>query len=233
MRRACAAFFPLAACILFCGLLAASPTRSRQQETVDAVQQQMDDASRNFHSLSADVQRTKVTVVVNDRSTESGTIRVRGDKMLLELKTPEPRTILRNGDNLYLYNPGLQRVEEYNLGKHRALVEEFLLLGFGTSGRELRKAYRVTVVGEPVLDGKKTVELELTPKSAGVRQQISKVNLWLDRANMLPVQQEFYETGSGDYSIVTYSHLAENANIPESAFKAHWPKGTQKIKAQE
>lgn len=233
MRRAWAAFFSLAACILFCGSLPAPAARSRSQETVDSVQQQMDEASRTFQSLSADVQRTKVTVVVNDRSTESGTIRVRGDKMLLQLKTPEPRTILRNGDNLYLYNPGLKRVEEYNLGKHRALVEEFLLLGFGTSGRELRKAYNVTVVGEPVLDGKKTVELELTPKSAGVRQQISKVNLWLDRSNMLPVQQEFYETGSGDYSIVTYSHLVENASLSESVFKAHWPKGTQKIKAQE
>jgi outer membrane lipoprotein-sorting protein len=233
MRRACAAFLPVAAWILFCGMLVASPARSRQQETVDAVEQQMDEAARNFRSLSADVERTKVTVVVNDRSTESGTIRVRGDKMLLQLKSPEPRTILRNGDNLYLYNPGLKRVEEYNLGKHRALVEEFLLLGFGTSGRELRRAYDVTVVGEPVLDGKKTVELELTPKSAGVRKQISKVDLWLDRANMLPVEQEFWETGSGDYSIVTYSHLVENANIPESAFKAHWPKGTQKIKAQE
>lgn len=227
MRTACAI---LAAYILFCGVLAA---RGRQEETLESVQAKMDDAAKDFHSLSADVQRTKVTVVVNDRSTESGTIRVRGDKMLLQLKAPEPRTVLRNGDNLYLYTPGLQRVEEYNLGKHRGLVEEFLLLGFGTSGRDLRKAYRVTMVGEPVLEKKKTVELELTPKSSAVQKQISKVNLWLDRSTMLPVQQEFYETGSGDYSIVTYSHVVENSEIPESIFKAHWPKGTQKIKAQQ
>jgi outer membrane lipoprotein-sorting protein len=233
MREVRAAVVLVAACVVFCGVLAAAPARSRQQETVDAVLQQMDEAAKSFHSLSADVLRTKVTVVVNDRSTESGTIRVHADKMLLQLKNPEPRTILRNGDNLYLYNPGLQRVEEYNLGKHRALVEDFLLLGFGTSGKQLRKAYRVTLLGEPILDGEKTVELELAPKSSDVQKQISKVDLWLDRSTMLPVQQEFWETGSGDYSIVTYSHVVANPDIPESVFKAHWPRGTQKIKGQE
>ena len=233
MRTVRTAFILGVMLVLAGGLLYGAPARDRQGETLESVQRQMDEAAGNFRSLSADVERTKVTVVVNDRSTETGTIRVRGDKMLLQLKTPEPRTVLRNGDNLYLYTPGLQRVDEYNLGKHRGLVEEFLLLGFGTSGKALRKAYRVTLVGEPAIEGKKTVELELTPKSSAVQKQISKVDLWLDRANMLPVQQQFYETGSGDYSIVTYSRVVENPEIPDSVFKPHWPKGTQKVKAQQ
>jgi outer membrane lipoprotein-sorting protein len=197
-----------------------------------SVLRQMDRASRNFHSLSADVERTKVTIVVNDRSTETGTLEVRGDKMLLKITAPESRTILRNGDNLYLFNAGLKRVEEYNLGKNRGLVEQFLLLGFGTSGRELERFYNVTVAGEPTVDDKKTIELDLTPKSADVRKQISKFEIWLDPSTMLPVQQEFTETASGDYSIVKYSHVAENPNIPDSVFKPHWPKGTEKIKPQ-
>jgi len=219
--------------LLTCGWLGAAPVSNRQAETLESVERQMDQAARDFRSLSADVERTKVTVVVNDRSTESGSIRVRGDKMLLQLKTPEPRTILRNGDNLYVYNPGLQRVEEYDLGKHRGLVDQFLLLGFGTSGKDLRKAYRVTLVGEPVIGDRRTAELELTPKSTAVRRQISKVELWLDLSSMLPVRQEFWETGSGDYSIVNYSRVVRNPNIPDSVFKPHWPKGTQKLKPQE
>lgn len=235
MREIRSAFALAVTVTLFCGLSVAAPANRAGSATLESIQRQMDEAAKNFRSLSAEVERTKVTVVVNDKSTESGSIRVRGDKMLLELKAgqADTRTVLRNGDNLFLYNPGLKRVEEYNLGKHRALVEEFLLLGFGTSGKDLRRAYRVSLAGEPVVDGKKTVELELTPKSEAVQKQISKVNLWLDPATMMPVQQEFYETGSGDYSIVRYSHVTENAAIPESVFKAHWPKGTQKIKAQE
>ena len=72
------------------------------------------------------MERTKVTVVVNDRSTETGTILVHDDKMLLEMKPPDARTILRTGDNLYIYNPGLKRVEEYNLAQHRAQVDQYL-----------------------------------------------------------------------------------------------------------
>src|SRR5208282_6139559 len=133
--------------------------------TLESTLRHLDDAAKDFHSLSADVERTKVTVVVNDHSTESGTILVRGDKMLIELKAPDTRAILRTGDNLYIYTPGLKRVEEYNLGKNRALVDQFLLLGFGTEGKELNKNYLVTLMGEEKVGEKKAVKLELTPKS--------------------------------------------------------------------
>ena len=198
--------------------------------TLDAVLNQLDQSARDFRGLSADVERTKVTVVVNDRSTETGTILVRGEKMLLELKAPDPRTILRTGDNLYLYEPGLKRVEEFNLGKNRGLVDQFLLLGFGTQGKELRNGYKISFVGEPSLDDKKTAELELTPKSEDVLKQFSKIQIWFDETLWLPVQQQLFEAGSGDYMIVRYSKIDRNPNIPDSKFKQHWPKGTEKIK---
>lgn len=205
---------------------------NRPPWTVEAVLRQMDSAAKDFHSLSADVERTKVTVVVNDRSTETGTILVRGEKMLLELKAPDARTILRTGDSLYIYTPGLNRVEEYNLGKNRALVDQFLLLGFGTEGKQLEKGYLVALLKEDKIDDRKTVELELTPKAQGVRDQIAKIQIWLDESSWLPVQQQFFEAGSGDYFIVRYSKVVRNAGIAESEFKPHWPKGTQKMKPQ-
>lgn len=191
---------------------------------------QLDTEAKNFHSLSADVERTKVTVVVNDRSTETGTILVRGDKMLLEMKAPDARTILRTGDAVYIYTPGLKRVEEYSLGKNRAVADQFLKLGFGTSGKDLEKSYLVTLQGESVIDDRKTVELELTPKSSDVRNEFSKIQIWFDESTWLPVEQQLYETGSGDYEIVHYSKMVKNAGIPDSKFKPHWPSGTQQIK---
>jgi outer membrane lipoprotein-sorting protein len=200
--------------------------------SLQSVLHQLDENAKGFHSLSADVERTKVTVVVNDKSTETGTILVHEDKMLLELKDPDPRTILRDKDELYVYTPGLHRVEEYNLSQHRALVDQYLMLGFGMSGHELTKSYDVTLLGEPTLDGRKTAQLELVPKSSDARQQISRVQIWLDESNWLPVQQQFFETGSGDYFIIRFSRMMRNPAIPDSAFKPHWPKGTEKLKPQ-
>jgi len=210
----------------------ASGARTHDAYTLGAVLRQLDQAARNFHSLSADIERTKVTVVVNDRSTETGTILVRGDKMLLEMKAPDERTVLRAGDNLYVYTPGLKRVEEFNLGKNRAVVEQFLLLGFGTPGKELQKGYLVTVLGEEKLDNTTAVKVELAPKLEGVRNQISKIQIWFDPTNWLPIQQQFFETGSGDYFTVRYSNVSLNPDIRDSKFKPRWPKGTERMKPQ-
>jgi len=204
--------------------------QNRGNWSLATVLRQLDAEAKNFHSLSADVERTKVTVVVNDRSTETGTILVRGDKMRLDMKAPDARTILRTGDAVYVYTPGLKRVEEYDLGKNRAVADQFLKLGFGTSGKELEKSYLVTLLGEAPIDDRKTVDLELTPKSSEVRNEFSKIQIWFDESTWLPVQQQLYETGSGDYEIVHYSKIVKNPGIPDTQFKPHWPSGTQQIK---
>jgi outer membrane lipoprotein-sorting protein len=227
-----------AAIFLFAAILISFPfayarggaSQAHGPYTLDNVLSALDEWGKTFHSLSADIERTKVTVVVNDRSTETGTILVRGEKMLLDIKTPDPRTILRVADNIYLYEPGLKRVEEFNLGKNRSLADQFMLLGFGTEGKALRKSYKITLVGEPTLDDKKTAELELVPKSEEVVKQFSKIQIWFDESNWLAVQQQFFESGSGDYMIVRYSKMVRNPNISDSKFKQRWPKGTEKIK---
>jgi len=201
--------------------------------TLESILKQLDAGAKEFRSLTADLERTKVTVVVNDRSTETGQIQVRrDDKMRIELTQPDPRTILRDGNDLYVYNPRIRRVEQYDLSKHRSLVDQFLLLGFGTSGTELKKNYLVTVQGEEILDKQKTVLLELTPKSDEVRNQVSKIQLWIDESTWLPAQQEFFETGSGDYFVIRYTNVIRNTRISDSRFKPHWPRGTTKIKPQ-
>jgi outer membrane lipoprotein-sorting protein len=222
----------VAALALVAALGTAFAAQSRGAWTLEGVLERMDKEAKGFHSLTADVERTKVTVVVNDISSESGQIYVRGDKMRIDLTLPAPRTILRNGDEFYLYNPGLNRVEEFDVGKNRALVDQFLLLGFGTPGRELEKGYLVTLLGEETLDDKKVVLLELTPKSDKIRDQVAKIHLWLDESSWLPVQQKFFETGTQDYFIIHYANVVRNAKIHEVHFKPHWPKGTQKVHPQ-
>jgi outer membrane lipoprotein-sorting protein len=212
--------------------LSTAALQSHGNWTLDTVLKQLDSQAHDFHSLTADVERTKVTAVVNDKSTETGNILVHGEKMRLELKAPDARTILRNGDNFYVYTPGLKRVEEYNIAKHRALLDQLLLLGFGTPGRELQKGYLITLIGETMLDNRKVVQLELTPRVDEVRNQISKIELWLDESIWLPLQQQFFETGTQDYFIIRYSNIVRNARIAENEFKPHWPKGTTKLKPQ-
>jgi outer membrane lipoprotein carrier protein len=201
--------------------------------TLEMTLKQLDQEAPSFHSLTADMERTKVTVVVNDKSTESGKIFVRrDDKMRIEFNPPDEKTILRSGNELFMYNPKIKQVEEYDLGKHRALVDQFLLLGFGTSGTELQKGYLVTMLGEEEMDKRQVVKLELTPKSDDARKQVSKIHIWLDESTWLPAQQQVFETGSGDYFLIRYTNVVRNPHLSDNEFKQHWPKGVTRVKPQ-
>ena len=233
------AAFGIAVCtglIVFASLpsFANAPRASQQSSwTLENVLKQLDAHAADFQSLTADLERTKVTVVVNDKSTESGQIWVRRDgKMRIELTQPDPRTILRDGDFFYLYNPKIHRVEEYNLGKKKSVIDQFLLLGFGTSGNSLKESYDISLQGEETLDNRKVLRLELLPKTDEVKKQLSKVELWLDESTWLPVQQQFYETGSGDYFIIHYRNINRNVRISDNQFKPHWPRGTTRVQPQ-
>ena len=80
------------------------------------------------------------------------------------------------------------------------------------------------------MDKKKVLLLELTPRNDKVRANISKINLWIDEATWLPIQQKFFETGSQDYFEIKYSNVFRNPKIPDSKFKPSWPKDVNRIK---
>lgn len=200
----------------------------QNKPTIEYVMGMMDRAAQDFHSLTAGLEHIKYTAVVKDTSTESGEIYVRKDsKMRIDFVSPDPRTILRNGDNLYIYTPKINRVEEYNIGKNRALADQYLALGFGTRSESLRKSYQVSLAGEEELDGHKMVIIELVPNSDDVRKQITKIQMWVDEGSWLPVQQKFFEAGSGDYFMSRYKNVMKNLKIGDGKFKADWPKGTK------
>lgn len=210
------------------------PTQSNSKLNLDFVLQMMDRSAEDFKSLTAAIDHIKFTAVVKDTSTETGEIFVRKDqKMRIDFQHPDPRTIIRNGDNLYIYTPKINRVEEYNIGKNRAMADQYLALGFGMRTDALRKNYAIALVTEEELDGHKAAVLELVPKSDDVRKQISKIHIWVDEASWLPVQQKFFETGSEDYFISHYTKVMKNLKLGDGKFKPDWPKGTKVEKPHE
>jgi outer membrane lipoprotein-sorting protein len=206
-------------------VMVAGAAQTAAKWTTEGVLAMMDKSAKDFRTLTADIENVKYTAVVKDTSTETGQIFVRRDqKMRIEFTKPEARTILRTGDSLFLYNPKLNRVEEYDLGKNRAMVDQYIRLGFGTKSEDLKKSYDVTVTGEEELDHRKAVVVELTPKADQIRSQITRIQMWIDEASWLPIQQKIFESGSGDYILFHYTSMMKNLKINDSRFKQDWPK---------
>ncbi len=66
-------------------------------------------------------------------------------RMLIEFVEPDPQTVVFEKTKVQIYFPKMQTVQVYDLGKHRSLVDQFLLLGFGSSGKELARNYNLKV----------------------------------------------------------------------------------------
>lgn len=198
--------------------------------TEERVVEQLNKTAERFHTVTASLEFTKVTVVVNDRSTETGRLHfTKKGKILIEFLNPEPKEVLFTGNKAQIYFPKMSQIQEYDLGKHRALVEQYLLLGFGTKGDELRDSYLLTILKESKLDGRAVLQLELTPKDERLRSQLHKIHLWLDLASWLPVQQKFFEVG-GDYFETRYADMKVNVTIPASKQRLSAPRGTKVVK---
>lgn len=201
-----------------------------QKWSEDLLVKRLNQAAEHFKTLTASLQFTKVTVVVNDKSTESGRLYYsRNHRILIEMLNPEPKEILFTGNKAFIYYPRMSQIQEFDLEKHRALVEQFLLLGFGTKGNELKDSYLITVLGEGQLDNLAVLQVELTPKDERIRNQIHKIHLWLDLASWVPVQQKFFEVG-GDYLLTRYTDIKVNVPIPDSKQRLSAPRGTKRIK---
>ncbi|MBI3895758.1 MAG: outer membrane lipoprotein carrier protein LolA [Acidobacteria bacterium] len=178
----------------------------------------MDQAASRFKSVVGNLEYTKVTVIVNDASTEKGKIyfeKAKGKpRVMLAFTNPAERYVLFADTKVSIYRPKIAEVEEYSLAERRELIEQFLLLGFGTAGKELQKAYDVTLRGEEQLDGERVFHLELISKSPKVAAQLKRIELWLATETWQPLQQKFLEP-SGDYLIARYSDLQQNVKIAD------------------
>ena len=181
----------------------------------------MDRMSKRLKTLSASLEYTKVTVLVDDHSTESGEIFLRhssSPQILIRFEKPDRKTILFKKNSAEIYIPKINQIQEYDLKDHQELLQQFLLLGFGTRSGDLRKSYDLKLAGERDLDGDAVVVLELVPKEPEVFDRLEKITLWVSEESWLPVQQRFNEP-NGDYVLARYRSVKVNRYLPGSKFR--------------
>jgi len=194
---------------------------------LEPVLKKMDAAATNFRTTEADFQWDQYTRVIGSTDTQNGKIYFRRNgkniEMFADVQTvngkPEPKQVLFNDSKLRLYEPKLDRVTVYETGKNRAEFESFLVLGFGGRGHDLLNSFDVKYGGAETVNGVKASKLELTPKSAKARKMFSNIELWIDDARGISVQQKFIEAESGDYRLAKYSNIKINEKLADENFK--------------
>ena len=196
----------------------------------------MNDSAKRLKSLTTNLEYTTVTVLVDDKSTQYGQLFFRKDKekgrrpeILIQFQKPDPKIILFQKNKAEIYNPKINQIQEYDVGRHSELVQHFLLLGFGTEVDDLRKSWDLKLANEEEIADETAAVLELTPRRKDIATQLTKVELWISEDSWLPVQQKFFEPG-GDYLIARYSGTKVNRVIPSSTFRIDAAAGAKRVK---
>lgn len=200
---------------------------------VEAALGRMDKAAAGFRGMKANVVMMQYTKLLDDKSSQNGAIqmqRLKAGEVRAILDFPREQTIAFAGKNVTLYYP---RVNQYSVYQASKLVgntlNQYLLLGFGSSGAELKQSYTITGDGTEKVGGKPTTKLVLVPKDPKVAERLPKAELWIPEDAGYPVQQQFWDSVAGNYRLLTYSDIVINPAFSGNLdFKP--PAGAQKKK---
>jgi outer membrane lipoprotein-sorting protein len=207
--------------LAFCALATAVAFPQDNAGALDKVLTQMDTAAKNFRTTDASFVWDDYQKVIDEADSQKGKIYFRRQEkeiqMAAEITEPDKKYVLYTNGKVQMYQPKIDQVTEYNAGKNRADVESFLVLGFGGRGHDLLTSYEVKYLGSELANGTQAAKLELIPKSASLRNNISKILMWID-ARGISVQQQLFEP-SGNYKLAKYSDIQINQKIPDSVFK--------------
>jgi outer membrane lipoprotein-sorting protein len=216
--------------VLVCVAAALSAT-GLAADTLDAVLARMNQEAASFRQITARLSKKTFTAVLNDTTQETGSLWLKRSGSNVQMRTdidaPDVRSVGLDGATGQIYYPKLNTVQIYDLGKSRGLAEQLLMLGFGSSGRDLEKNYTVRLAGEETVDGQKTSHLILAPRNKQAAERFKQVELWIPDSAGHSVQQKFVQPG-GDYDMVSFTGIRLNPNLPDSAFRLQLPANVKK-----
>lgn len=180
----------------------------------------MNTASAQYKGMTAKIRSSKYIKLVDATEEQTGNIWVRRDakgQMTLRIAflEPAPTQVRVEKSTVEMYKERINQIDEYDLKSRRALLEEALLVGYGTSGDHLKERYEIKLIGEENLEGVPTVRLLLTPKDPDARANGQTLEMWISTANWQPVQQKLNES-DGDYQIYSYTDMKINPGLKAS-----------------
>ena len=193
---------------------------------LDKVLNRMDAAATNFTTAQAAFDWDQYTKVVDEHDTQKGAIYFRRHSKEVQMAAnitshngqPDKKYVLYTDSTIQVFQPSMDQITKYEVGKNKSEVESFLVLGFGGGGHDLLQSFDVKYLGTEKIGNTDTAKLELTPHSASVRNNFNRIILWINPENGVSLQQQLFSP-SGDYRLARYSDIKLHERIPDDVFK--------------
>jgi outer membrane lipoprotein-sorting protein len=214
-------------------LLVPASSFAQPKSDLNAVLHQMDEASTRFKSAEADFRWDMYERVVQETTTQNGTIYFLKNgsslQMGAKINPPTAKVIEYKNGSLQMFEPGADHLTILSAGNNKAQYESFLTLGFGGSGADLAKAWTITDLGtEPINDGSRmvtTTKLDLVSKDPNVRNMFTHITIWVDPVRGISLKQQFF-TPSEDQRTTYFTNIRYNQPVNTRPFAIKTDKKT-------
>jgi negative regulator of sigma E activity len=210
--------------LLGLGLTLSTCFASAEQGDVklEASLKRLDVASARFSSAQAVFHKDLYNKLVGDHTPQDGSVyfvRTGGSvQMGARIDGPGARIAEYKNGVLRDLIPG-RCYNTVQASGNKAKFDSFLTLGFGGSGKALAEAWNIVDLGQETLDGAKVEKLELVSKEQSVRNNYTKVTLWMDLDRGISLKQVLLSP-SGDIDTATYTKIRLNEkNVDKKPFE--------------
>ena len=192
----------------------------QQTPQVQGIIDRLNTSSARFTSAQADFEKDLYNSVIKETDKQNGKVyfkREAGNTQFgMVLEGANARVAEYKNGTIRDYNPATKCYDSVQATPGK--IESFLTLGFGGSGTDLAKAWKITDQGSETIDGTKTEKLDLYPKDDGVKANVTHVVLWIDVDRDVSLKQVFYTT-SGDIQTAHYSNIRLNQKVDTKPFE--------------
>ncbi len=203
---------------------------------LEGVLDEMDAATLGFESIQADVTYTRSIFLLDEEEVADGTLKYKKPKKLrLEFEPPRDEIDVSDGKFLWVYKPGENQVEKYQLAEGETTELGFFEFGYEGSVEKAKKNYSIEMMsssdaGGPAGGDEGTYILKLTPKpSATEMPQYNEIILWVDDSIWLPVRMEFYESDGEIINRLELWEIRINEPLDDNVFQFEVPKGVEVV----
>lgn len=171
-------------------------------------------------ALTADFTEERTTQFLRTPISTSGTIAFQApNKFRRDLKGKNSSLTVCNGNELWIYYPGLKQAEHYTLGQKQFFDDSIAALTAGLNFQNVDKFFRVTVAREGA--GHRVL---LTPKSGSLRKIVSTLAVWMDAEGN--IQKTDATLPKGDRVVTTYQNVRP-AKTSDAKFDFAPPAGVE------
>jgi outer membrane lipoprotein-sorting protein len=215
--------------------LAMAPARPAfAADDLPTVLHKLDAASANFRSTSADFEFDTVTTEpIFDKDVQKGAVYYKRDSRNSQMAAhisevngrPVPKVVVSSGGTIKLYE---QKINQVTILTKFSQYQDWFMLGFGASGKDLEQKWDIKYLGSEKIDGINTDKLEMIAKDPAVRKNILKLTLWMDSDRGVSVRQLF-DQGQGQTRTCHYTNIKVNQTLPSDAFTFKTDKQTRTI----